>query len=151
VRQTDEKKPGIPQALEDAVLAKAGENWSVRRISDWLETDHGVSTSPATVARLIAKYRAERAATAKQVAREQLSRGLTSDLDRLEQIRAECERRASCCSDDKDWGRLIDLEVKVIDRKLHYAGVGPDTESVPTIVLEWPDAQTRDDDTDTAN
>jgi len=123
-------KPGLPATLESEVLAKAAENMSVRQISAWLETAHATKVSAATISRFLAKRRTERADVAKTVVREQLGKTLNADLDRLEQIRAELQAQAQ----DPEislggYVKLVELEVKVIDRKLHYSGAGePDTD-----------------------
>jgi hypothetical protein len=118
-------KPGIPANLEGEVLAQAGANLSVRQIADWLATAHGVKVGSATVARFLAKHRAERADVAKAVVREQLGKTLNADISRLEEIRAGLAKRSAKLTGKKDFGafaRLVELELKAIDRKLHYAG-----------------------------
>lgn len=118
-------KPGLPANLESEVLAKAAENMSVRQISAWLETAHATKVSAATISRFLAKRRTERADVAKAVVREQLGKTLNADLSRLEEIRAELQASAQDPENSiSEYVKITELEVKVIDRKLHYSGAG---------------------------
>lgn len=129
----------IPPALEDAVFAKAGEGLSSRQIVAWLLATHEVSTSHTTVSKLLAKRRTERADVAKAVVREQLGKSLNADIARLEEIRADLAKRASGAADTRDFVKLTELELKAIDRKLHYSGAdAPDESSHRAAVVILP-------------
>lgn len=118
----------LPPDLIPEILTRAGQGFTTRQISEWLFTDHAVKYSHASVANLLKATRTERADVAKEVVREHLGRHLNRDLERLETIRAAIARKVRGLGrkTGKDaiaaWARLLELEVKVIDRKLHYAG-----------------------------
>src|SRR3990167_4247151 len=142
----------IPPASESEVLAKAGEGWTTRRISQWLKDEKGIEASHATVAKLLAKARSFRADVAKVVVREELGKTLLTDLEHLEAIRADLAERAKECllPADVNGQRIVnpmaftaylktrELEVKVIDRKLHYAGADEEGEKKTRFVFEVP-------------
>lgn len=115
----------IPPKFEADILAKAGEGLTTRAIAAWLKETHNVDTSHKTVAKLIARHRAERADVAKAIVREQLGKTVNADIARLEQIRAGLAKRAAKAK-GPEFAKLTELELKAIDRKLHYAGA--DTE-----------------------
>jgi hypothetical protein len=133
----------IPPNLEGAILGKFGENWSSRRISAWLLTEHGVTASHNAVAKFLAKHRSERADIAKERVREKLSESLTSDLDELDQVRKRARALETWAAGDKKTKRpreplvelkALDLQAKVLDRKLHYSGAGEADDKAPTVV-----------------
>jgi IS30 family transposase len=132
----------IPPALEDAVFAKAGEGLSSRQIAAWLLSQHAVTTSHKTVAKLLARRRSERADVAKSVVREQLGKSLNADIARLEEIRADLAKRAQTAAKDDNltgYAKLTELELKAIDRKLHYSGADePDGVSAGAAVIVLP-------------
>jgi hypothetical protein len=130
--------PAIPPSVEPELLAKAGEGWSTRRISEWLATEKGVTASHNAVAKLLAKARQFRADVTKVVVREKLQQTLTPDLDRLTEIRADLAKRAQGLLDEGGklpkenhllYLKTIELESRVIDRALHYAGADSEEET----------------------
>lgn len=133
----------IPSALESEILEKAGQGWSTRRISEWLGSEKGVKASKSAVARLLVKTREFRADVAKAVVAEELRPSLTSDIRRLEELRADLAKRAAGLlqEDGKKLPRdnhtlylkTLALELRVIDRKLRASGIDP--EGVPLQVF----------------
>lgn len=133
----------ISPDLEREVLAHAAAGWSTRRIAEWCKTDRGTDVSHHTVARLLAKTSETRADVAAAVTREALRPHVVSDLDRLEEIRAEAAaRRARALDHDDcshlDYVRLAQLEADLLDRKLKLAGANKDDERAPGGVVLLP-------------
>lgn len=121
----------ITENLAPLVLQKAADGVSVRGLSDWLQAEHKVSLSAAAISRWLKKRREERADIAKSVAREALSKTVVSDIDRLEVIRRQVAKKASKLDAIyvTEWVKLKELEVRIIDRKLHYAGADEPTDA----------------------
>jgi len=125
---------GIPPRLEGAVLDKAGEGWTTRRISAWLLSDHGVTVTHHPVAKLLREHRSERADTAKTIVREKLGKTLTADLDRLEKHAAKLDRMADALEGEPElYCKAVEQLRKITDTKLHYAGADVPDESVSEI------------------
>lgn len=128
----------ISPNLEKEVLRLAAEGMSTRAISAWLDETHGVQASHVAVARLLAKTSETRADVAAAVTREALRPHVVSDLDRLEEIRAEAaERRARALAHDDcshlDYVRLAQLEADLLDRKLKLAGANQAIDTKPLV------------------
>ncbi len=115
----------IPPNLEPAVLAKAGEGLSTRQIAEWLSSEHAVRASHVAVASLLKATKAERADAAGAIARKALSTHVLSDLDVLarERIRLQKLARRLYHSDPDLYLKAVDRLVKVVESKLHFAGV----------------------------
>lgn len=114
----------ITPNLEKDVLAKAAEGMTTRAIAAWLNEAHGVKVTHVRVAALLKATRETRADVAASVTREALRPHVTSDLERLDEIRKEvAERRAKAgdCS-HLDFVRLAQLETDIIERRLKLAG-----------------------------
>lgn len=126
-----------PDAERD-ITAKAAEGWTTRRIAAWLKEAHGISVSHEAVAKLLRQTRETRADVAAAVTREALRPHVVSDLDRLEEIRAEAaERRARALALDDcshlDYVRLAQLEADLLDRKLKLAGANQAIDTKPLV------------------
>jgi len=127
----------IAEIHEQFVLDLAAHGKSTREIAAAL-AERGCNTTHVSVSRWLKKRRAERADVAKVVVREQLAKTLTGDLDRLETIRRQVAAKASRISKKPRqtfaWIKLKELEVKIIDRKLHYSGADdPGDEATATL------------------
>lgn len=133
----------ISPELEREILAHAAQGLTTRAISDWCERERGVRVAHTTIGSLIAKTRETRADVAAAVTREALRPHVVSDLDRLEEIRAEAAaRRARAIDLDDcshlDYVRLAQLEADLLDRKLKLAGANKDEERAPGGVVLLP-------------
>ena len=128
----------ISPDLEREVLAHAASGWSSRKIAEWCKTERNTEVSHNTVARLVAKTSETRAAVAAAVTREALRPHVVSDLDRLEEIRAEAaaRRKRALDLDDcshLDYVRLAQLEADLLDRKLKLAGANAAADTKPLV------------------
>jgi hypothetical protein len=131
--------------VEDFIALKAGSGLSSRAISALLLSEMGVTLSFKGVSKEMSRRRAERSEVARAVVREKLGRTLLSDLDRLERIRKSVAARANRVKDHytesgkPEWIMLKELEVKILDRKIHYSGAddpdGPGVLNGPTIMI----------------
>lgn len=125
----------IPEALEEALLAKAGElhptsgrRWTTRQIAGWLATEHGVACDHTTVATHLRRLRGERAAIWKEAFREQVLGQLPDDLDRLEILAQDAARVAT--GQDATLGQVLstlDHLTKLFTAKTKAAGLGEAT------------------------
>ena len=125
----------VTEAVEEFIAVKARMGASSRAISASLLAELGVTLSYKGVAREMLKRRSERADVAKVVVREALGKSLNADLERLESIRASVQKRTASLDPDDTAGfaKLSDLEVKVIDRKLHYSGADTPDDSLTSL------------------
>ncbi len=150
----------IPPDLEPEILAKAGTGATMRQIAAWLKAEKGVVTSYGSVARILKRVRTERAEVSKAVLREQLSRTLTQDVDRLEKWAARIDRLALHDFEALENGgqfarmgaegpiyvegretlvKLLEQLRKVTDTKLRYSGAAePDPEGARRPVIMVP-------------
>ena len=113
---------GIPPRLESEVLSKAGDGWTTRRTAAWLLTEHGVTVTHHTVARLLREHRSERADTAKTIVREKLGKTLTADLDRLEKHAAKLDRMADTLDHDPElYCKAVE---QLVDKTIRTSGCG---------------------------
>ncbi len=124
-------KSSIPPVLEPEILAKFGEGWSSTRIAEWLRTEKAIQTSYRSVARVLERTQKERGDVARGVVREQLQKTLVTDLEVMDALRLDLETRAKGLLDPEGklpreshylYLKTRELELKVLDRKLHYAG-----------------------------
>ena len=114
----------IPPELVEAVLQKAAARVGTREISAWLLSEHGVSASHMTVARLVQREGVERADVAKTIARRQLSKSVATDLDRFENFARKAMRLARANENDPElWCKLADQVRKFTVEKLTRSGV----------------------------
>lgn len=124
----------IPVALEPLVLEKAAHGMAGREIAEWLEKEHKVKTSYRSVLRFIERTRADRAAIAGAVVREELSKTVLSDLDRVEHIRSKVAQKADALDEGaavtpewvREWRGLKALEVKILQLKMNLSGASTD-------------------------
>lgn len=119
----------ITQAVEEFIAAKAQTGASSRAISAMLLAEMGVTLSHKGVANEMTKRRNERSDIAKNVLREKLGKTLLGDIDRLERVRKQVNARAAKVKDREspgggktEWLMCKELEVKILDRKIHYSG-----------------------------
>lgn len=110
------------EKYEQDLLRLSVDGLSSRKIVDWLRDQHGVKTNRDSVAKYIKKIRTERAETSKMVAREKLSTIVVSDLDRLEEICREAERRAKTEKKNSIWVKLGKLEFDIRVKRLELSG-----------------------------
>ncbi len=116
--------PAIPPDRWPEILVRLGKGNSTREVSRWLREECGVEVSYKTIAVHAARERHARADIAKVVLREHLSKTVISDIDHIEGIRAEVAERARKVDpeDHRNYAALKTLELKALDRKLHYSG-----------------------------
>jgi uncharacterized membrane protein YccC len=101
---------------------------SVPEVAEWLQREHGVTISERQLRRNLAQVREARGDVAKAVVRTELTKTLVGDLQRLSEICVELKERKERIagsedrSDRLEWERLTALEIKTIDRRLHYSG-----------------------------
>jgi len=139
----------LTPALERDVLARAAGGESADAIAVWLKKAHKVVISGRALRNRLRATREERSEVVKAVVREKLAPMVASDLDHLERIRTEIAEdrvlarglitklakgeattEAEAGSWDvreamvwsKQYVKLTELELKAVDRKLHYAG-----------------------------
>lgn len=150
-------RPGIPPALEPAVLAEAGKGRSHRDIAAWLKATHGVGVTHVTVGKLLKRVRGELSETTRAVAVNELAPQVVGDIAELEAMR----RRARAIEEKAMEGRIVtalgeplvdkktkkpmrepDLELAlkaikeqaaILDKKLHYAGADGSSDKVDTL------------------
>ena len=118
-------RKGIPEALEREVCDRAANGATTREISGWLLDAHAVTASYGAVARVIKRVRTERAEVTKAVVQAKLAKSALSDIDLLESIRLEVSAKAKKLTRADQagaWRGLKELELKIIDTKLHYSG-----------------------------
>ena len=128
----------ITPDLEREILAHAAQGMSTRAIAEWCGRERGVKIAHASIADLLAKTRETRGEVAAAVTREALRPHVTSDLDRLEEIRAEAaaRRKRALDLDDcshLDYVRLAQLEADLLDRKLKLAGANAAADTKPLV------------------
>lgn len=100
----------IPPKLHKALLERAGTTGDGGpALSAWLLSAHGIEASPRAVQRYLKEVGDERAPIARAVAREQLSKTVTSDLDAIDQLLRDAQQYQIAA------GRLADL-VKEAER-----------------------------------
>jgi hypothetical protein len=118
----------IPEHLIDPILDKAAAREGTRAIAAWLGSEHGIEVSHASVARLLGKFRKERAEVTRDVVRSRLEPVVVSDLDRLGELRQEAADILKAAKED-DNGKLalqaIAEERAIIRDRLHFAGADP--------------------------
>lgn len=140
----------IPPRLESEVISRYADGWSCRRIAEWLQAEHGCDASYGAVARLLKTHREEMASQTRQVAREQLAPSIKSDisefdklLERLRNVEDDCAKTPDMMSHRL---KAMELQFRIYDRKLHYAGVGePDAPSAVVGVVMLPPEETDGD------
>jgi hypothetical protein len=131
-------RPGkIREPHEADIIQLAGEGKSTREIAAALTTKHGLQIGHVAVARWLSERRAERAEVSRGVAREELSKTVTADVRRLDNIAIDAMKvaiavRNAALGDD---GALKDLSaaeaypkvaaaaIKATEAKLKAAGV----------------------------
>lgn len=140
----------IQPHLEPLVLERATQGWTLARIVEWLETEHGVEASRMAVARFLRKARRERGETAGAVVREKLAETLASDVDRLarrqDQLGALIDDTLLEARGQKDVRdraltltlayKAIDLERKITETKLRFSGA-EDVDEKPKAEREY--------------
>lgn len=108
--------------LHTEILVQSARGGTNRAIAEWLLAEHGVKISHQAVGRFLKETHVERGEVATEVTRAHLAPKITADLDRLEEIRAEAERRADIQENDEVWCKLAKVEADIIDRKLKFSG-----------------------------
>lgn len=125
----------LPESLNEEILRRAVEGQGTREIAEWC-TKKGHPISHESVAKRLRKLRGERADISKAVVREELSKTLTADVRRLDQIANDSKRLADAVLRRAMSGtRIVDLEaaeaypkvaaaaIKATEAKLKAAGV----------------------------
>jgi hypothetical protein len=116
------RTPGIPDRLHRWLLERAADGKTTREIADLLGSEHGIETTYTSVSRLLVKLREQRAEVTRAVIAEKVGRHVTADLDRLDKLREEAERRGKAETDNEVWVKLAEEERKIIDMKLKRSG-----------------------------
>lgn len=138
------------------VLKLSLEGKTTREIASWLEAK-GESTSHISISRWLRKQKEERAVITQEVLAQELPKVLTADLQRLEDIYADLEEKASSVAASwnaeskadvplklfsgrvADWCKIKDLQLKTIALRLSHAGAtagsGDAPRAVPVVVL----------------
>ncbi len=113
---------GIPERLHGWVLTQGADGKTTREIAEALGREHGIATHFTSVSRLLARLRAQRSEVTKAVIAERVGRHVTADLDRLDRLREEAQRRGEAETDNEVWVKLAEEERKIIDMKIKRAG-----------------------------
>lgn len=113
----------IPAEFIEPILQKAASGFGCREISRWLKSEHGVTASHMTVARLVKSESASRATVATTVARTKLAKHVSSDLDRLELFAKKAIRIARTVEGEPEVWVKVARELRgILVEKLKIAG-----------------------------
>ncbi len=127
-------RPGIPPALEQAVLAEAGKGRSQREIAAWLKAEHRVGVTHVTVGKLLKRIRDELGETTRAVAVNELAPQVVGDIGELNGVLQRARAiEDGAAPDPKAKGKAkkgspaialkaLELQRKVLHTKLHFAG-----------------------------
>jgi hypothetical protein len=117
----------IPEIHHEAILTKAAEGLSTREIAAWLSTI-GVKTSHVTVGKLLDRVRAEREPVKQAVIAEKTAKSVGRDLDILQELQDELDRKRKRLSKDpkklRDYLAVVGELRGVTGDKLKAAGAG---------------------------
>lgn len=112
----------IPEDLEDALLARAGElnpstrrRWGHRELATWLRTEHGVEIGYRAVGRCLQRLRAEEAEARQAAARDALAKALRPSLRRLRAYEKRLQEAVPAKARTGVLVEVLDAQRKVVD------------------------------------
>lgn len=107
-------RPGIPPALEAAVLEQAGKGRSNRDIAAWLKSEHKVTVAHVTVGKLLTRVRQEVGESTRAVAVSEIAPKVREHVVRL----AAVADRAKAIEEEAMRGELVLVDgVPLLDSK----------------------------------
>lgn len=115
-------KSAIPANLRGPIGEKLAEGLTQQQIVAWLKAEHGVETTQPSVSRYVRDILEERRDIAQAVVREKLAGSLTTDLERIESMLEQAEKRMAEATSDGDFARLVTASRGLLDLKTKLSG-----------------------------